>query len=83
LTFEASLTDCGGADAVAAAFISFEIVSDGYENLRNSLAQLMNKRPSDIDSKEPDPVVNRVQQALEKLEWSPKPASGFVNTATW
>ena len=37
--------------------------------LRNSVAQLMNKRPSDVASKEKDPVVDRVQQALEGLDW--------------
>jgi divalent metal cation (Fe/Co/Zn/Cd) transporter len=56
-------------DSVAAAFISIEIVKDGYANLRNSVAQLMNKRPSDIESKEEDPVIDRLQAALEQLDW--------------
>jgi cation diffusion facilitator family transporter len=57
------------ADASAAAFISIEIIKDGYENLRNSTAQLMNKRPTDIESKEKDPVVDNLQDALERLDW--------------
>jgi cation diffusion facilitator family transporter len=57
------------ADSAAAAFISFEIVKDGYANLRNSVAQLMNKRPTDVESKENDPVVDEVQRALERLDW--------------
>jgi cation diffusion facilitator family transporter len=57
------------ADSVAAGFISFEIVKDGYSNLRNSVAQLMNKRPTDVESKEDDPVVDEVQRALERLDW--------------
>jgi cation diffusion facilitator family transporter len=57
------------ADGVAAAFISIEIVSDGWENLRNSVAQLMNKRPSDIETQEKDPVLDKLQEALERLEW--------------
>jgi cation diffusion facilitator family transporter len=57
------------ADSVAAAFISLEIVKDGYASLRNSVAQLMNKRPTDVESKENDPVVDEVQRALERLDW--------------
>jgi divalent metal cation (Fe/Co/Zn/Cd) transporter len=57
------------ADAAAAAFISIEIVKDGYENLRNSVAQLMNKRPSDVENAEKDPAIDRLQQALERLDW--------------
>jgi cation diffusion facilitator family transporter len=57
------------ADGAAAAFISIEIVKDGYENLRNSVAQLMNKRPTQVDNKEKDPVVDKVQEALERLDW--------------
>jgi cation diffusion facilitator family transporter len=57
------------ADSAAAAFISFEIVRDGYANLRNSVAQLMNKRPTDVESKENDPVVDEVRKALEGLDW--------------
>jgi divalent metal cation (Fe/Co/Zn/Cd) transporter len=57
------------ADAVAAGIISFEIVKDGVFNLRNSVAQLMNKRPSDVESREKDPVPDKVQQELERLDW--------------
>jgi cation diffusion facilitator family transporter len=37
-------------DAVAAIFISVEIVKDGFSSLRNSVGELMNKRPSQIES---------------------------------
>jgi divalent metal cation (Fe/Co/Zn/Cd) transporter len=56
-------------DSVAAAFISIEIIKDGWENLRNSVAQLMNRRPSDIESKQEDPVIDKLQHALERLDW--------------
>lgn len=59
-------------DSVAAAFISFEILKDGYSNLRNSVAQLMNKRPSDIDSHQEDPAIDQLQAALEQLDWVTK-----------
>jgi divalent metal cation (Fe/Co/Zn/Cd) transporter len=60
------------ADAVAAGIISLDIIKDGARTLRNSVAQLMNKRPSDVESREKDPVPDKVQQALEELEWVDK-----------
>ncbi|HEY0407195.1 MAG TPA: cation transporter [Pyrinomonadaceae bacterium] len=60
------------ADSVAAGIISFEIIRDGVGDLRNSVAQLMNKRPSDVESKEPDPVPDKVQEELERLDWVEK-----------
>jgi cation diffusion facilitator family transporter len=60
------------ADSVAAGLISFEIVRDGYSDLRNCVAQLMNKRPSDVESKENDPVPDKVQKELERLDWVEK-----------
>ena len=57
------------ADAAAAGFISFEIVRDGYSDLKNSVAQLMNMRPTDIEGGENDPVVEEAQRELEGLEW--------------
>jgi cation diffusion facilitator family transporter len=60
------------ADSVAAGLISFEIIRDGYADLRNCVAQLMNKRPSDVESKENDPVPDKVQQELERLDWVEK-----------
>jgi cation diffusion facilitator family transporter len=57
------------ADAVAAIIISVEILRDGFSDLRNSVAQLMNKRPSDVEGKEDDPVPDKVQHELERLEW--------------
>jgi cation diffusion facilitator family transporter len=60
------------ADSVAAGIISFEIIKDGVGDLRNSVAQLMNKRPSDVESKEPDPVPDKVQEELERLDWVEK-----------
>ena len=56
-------------DALSGAIISVEIIKDGYGNLRNAVAQLMNKTPSDVDSKNPDAVTEHVQQALEQLPW--------------
>jgi divalent metal cation (Fe/Co/Zn/Cd) transporter len=57
------------ADAAAAGVISLDIVKDGVKTLRSSVAQLMNKRPTDVESREKDPVPDKVQQELEKLDW--------------
>lgn len=57
------------ADSVAAGIISFEIVKDGVASLRNSTAQMMNKRPSDVESNENDPIPDKVQEELERLDW--------------
>jgi cation diffusion facilitator family transporter len=57
------------ADAVAAGVISFEIVKDGVSSLRNSVAQLMNKRPSDVVTNEPDPIVDKVREGLRAVDW--------------
>jgi cation diffusion facilitator family transporter len=57
------------ADALAGAIISVEIVKDGIENLKNSVQQLMNMRPTDVENKEKDPVIDKVRQEIERLEW--------------
>ena len=56
------------ADAVAAMIISFEILRDGFSDLKHSVAQLMNKRPSDVEGK-PDETPDKVQHELERLDW--------------
>jgi divalent metal cation (Fe/Co/Zn/Cd) transporter len=60
------------ADSVAAGIISFEIIRDGYGDLRNSVEQLMNRRPTDIEGKQDDPVPDKVRQELERLDWVEK-----------
>lgn len=57
------------ADSVAAGFISFEIVKDGFVSLRNSVEQLMNMRPTDVSNKEKDPINDKVREEIEKLDW--------------
>src|SRR3954464_5501542 len=60
------------ADSVAAGIISFEIIRGGDGDLRNSVEQLMNRRPTDIEGKEDDPVPDKVRQELERLDWVEK-----------
>jgi cation diffusion facilitator family transporter len=56
-------------DAAAAALIAVEILRDGVSTLKNSVAQLMNRRPTDVGATKHDPVVEQVEEALRKLEW--------------
>ena len=60
------------ADGLAAAIISIEILKDGYEELRDSAAQLMNQRPIKFLDKKPDEAIDKVQHALESLPWITK-----------
>jgi cation diffusion facilitator family transporter len=57
------------ADGLAGGIISFEIVKDGFGSLRNSVEQLMNMRPTDVENKEKDPVYDRVREEINKLDW--------------
>lgn len=59
-------------DAAAAAFISVEIVKDGYINLRNSVSQLMNRRPSTVEEQEEDPRLTSCKRHSNNWIGSPK-----------
>lgn len=57
------------ADAAAGAFISFEIIRDGWKALKNSTFQLMDMRPTSVDEKEPDEVIKKVEKEIQTLGW--------------
>jgi cation diffusion facilitator family transporter len=57
------------ADAAAAAFISFEIIKDGWVALKNSTLHLMDMRPTSVDEKQPDEVIQKVEHAVASLPW--------------
>jgi cation diffusion facilitator family transporter len=57
------------ADSVAAGFISAEIVKDGCLSLRNSVNQLMNARPTDVEGRKKDPLVDEIEKVLAGLDW--------------
>lgn len=54
---------------MAAGIISLDILKGGFKTLRHAVAQLMNQRLTDVESREPDSAPDRVQQELEKLNW--------------
>ncbi|MDQ3818807.1 MAG: cation transporter [Acidobacteriota bacterium] len=57
------------ADSVAAGIISIEIIRDGFSDLRNCIAQLMLRRPTDAEGNVDDPVPGKIQEELERLDW--------------
>jgi cation diffusion facilitator family transporter len=56
-------------DAVAAAFISLNIVRDGWVNLRQVVADLMDESPTEMGGLEMDTLPARVRAAAEQLPW--------------
>jgi cation diffusion facilitator family transporter len=57
------------ADAVAALFISVDIVHDGWKNVRAAVHDLMDARPRRHDSREYHPIVERMNAAASECEW--------------
>jgi cation diffusion facilitator family transporter len=56
-------------DALAAAFISLNIVRDGWVNLRQVVADLMDETPTTMGGLEMDDLPDRVRKAAEELPW--------------
>jgi cation diffusion facilitator family transporter len=59
-------------DAVAAAFISLNIVRDGFRNLREVLSDLMDETPTKLGGTEPEPLPARIAKAAQQLSWVDK-----------
>jgi cation diffusion facilitator family transporter len=57
------------ADAVAAIFISLDIVRDGSKNVRAAVHDLMDARPRRHDAREYHPIVEQMNQKLQQCEW--------------
>ena len=57
------------ADAVAAIFISIDIVHDGWKNVRAAVHDLMDARPRRHDAREFHPIVQRMNVELTKFDW--------------
>jgi cation diffusion facilitator family transporter len=59
-------------DATAAAFISVNIVRDGWVNLRQVVADLMDESPTKMGGTEMESLPRKVQAAAEQLPWVEK-----------
>lgn len=57
------------ADPLAALFISFSVIKDGYKNLKNAINDLMDRRPVKIDKKEQDELVEEIQKFVTSWDW--------------
>jgi divalent metal cation (Fe/Co/Zn/Cd) transporter len=56
-------------DAVAALFISGNILWDGIKNIRASITDLMDMRAATFDDKEPHPVIEKINSYLRDVDW--------------
>jgi len=56
-------------DAAAAAFISVEIVMEGWENMRGVIGDLMDESPTILGDTELEDLPQKVRSHLEELEW--------------
>ena len=56
-------------DAAAAAFISLEIIRDGWDNIRQVVADLMDESPTRLGEHELEGLPARVRAEVEKLPW--------------
>lgn len=56
-------------DSLAAILISLDITHDGVKNLRTATADLMDARPTLIDSSALDPLPKRLRTELRSLDW--------------
>jgi len=56
-------------DAAAAAFVSLEIVRDGWDSMRQVVRDLMDESPTVLGEHELEDVPARVKRAAERLGW--------------
>jgi divalent metal cation (Fe/Co/Zn/Cd) transporter len=56
-------------DAIAALFISFEVIRDGWFSVRLVLGDLMDESPTKLEDKELEPLPARIRREAEKIEW--------------
>lgn len=57
------------ADAVAALFISIDVLHDGYRHTTAAIRDLIDEVPRTVDDKELDPVPGQVQALVDALPW--------------
>jgi cation diffusion facilitator family transporter len=57
------------ADGVVASIIAFEIARDGFTNVKQVAADLMDHVPTSVDHKSVDPLPARVETEMRKLPW--------------
>ena len=61
-------------DAAAAGVISLNIIHDGWRNLRQVIADLMDATPTEMGSHELEELPRKIKDAAERLDWVQKAA---------
>jgi cation diffusion facilitator family transporter len=56
-------------DAAAAAFISIEIVRDGWKNVRQVIGDMMDESPTKLGERELEPLPRRLRDEARQLPW--------------
>ena len=56
-------------DAAAAAFISVEIIRDGWKNVRQVIADLMDESPTKLGEQELEPLPRRLRDEARQRRW--------------
>jgi cation diffusion facilitator family transporter len=56
-------------DAAAAAFISVEIVRDGWKNIRQVIGDLMDESPTKLGERELEPLPKRIRDEARRQPW--------------
>jgi cation diffusion facilitator family transporter len=56
-------------DAVAAAFISIEIVRDGWKNVRQVIGDLMDESPTKLGERKLEPLPKRLRDEAQRPGW--------------
>jgi divalent metal cation (Fe/Co/Zn/Cd) transporter len=57
------------ADAVAALFISLDILRDGFKYTKGAMEDLTDGRPRKHDEAAPHPLIDAVKEELHQWEW--------------
>jgi len=56
-------------DTAVAILISFDIINDGFKNVRGGLAGLIDARATTTNMKDPHPLIKKVREKLMELDW--------------
>ncbi|HKH92788.1 MAG TPA: hypothetical protein VKA54_13360, partial [Gemmatimonadaceae bacterium] len=62
-------------DAAAAAFISIEIVRDGWKNIRQVIGDMMDESPTELGKRKLEPLPKRLRDEARQLPWVKDAAS--------
>ena len=57
------------ADAVAAGIIGLDVTYDGFKNLKGTVYDLLDQRPTKVDKQEPEGIDERLAARLRQLDW--------------